>query len=66
MVKFKTMTYLKFIQYFYLAFAIFSFGFAYSEWQAGKDFYLPLVVGAVCVGMFFFRRHFYNKYKNRQ
>ena len=66
MVKFHIMTYLKFIQYFYLAFAIFSFGFAYTQWQASEDFILPIVVGVVCIGMFFFRRHFYKKYQNRQ
>jgi len=60
------MTYLKFIQYFYLAFAFFSFAFAFTQWQAKEDFILPIIVGIVCIAMFFFRRHFYKKYQNRQ
>ncbi|EAZ96530.1 hypothetical protein FBBAL38_03885 [Flavobacteria bacterium BAL38] len=60
------MAYLKFIQYIYLAFAIFSFGFAYFQWKANEDFVLPIIVGFVSIGMFFFRRHFHNKYQKKQ
>lgn len=58
------MRYMQIMQYVYLAFAVFSFVYAFFQWQNSEDFILPLVVGLVSLGMFFFRRHFYNKYNN--
>jgi hypothetical protein len=62
------MTYLKFIQYIYLVFAVFFIYDAFKKHQEGKelsDIGLSLVIAAVAIGMFFFRRHFHNKYQKK-
>jgi hypothetical protein len=62
------MTYLKFIQYIYLIFAGFFVYDAFRKHQEGKelnDIGLSLIIAAVALGMFFFRRHFHNKYQKK-
>lgn len=59
------MTYLKIIQYVYLAFGLFFFFDAYSKYSNGENPYLSLIIGVVAIGMFFFRRNFQNKQQNR-
>lgn len=62
------MTYLKFIQYVYLAFAAFFVFDAFKKYEEGKatnDILLSLVIALVAVGMYFFRRHFHNKYQKK-
>ncbi len=63
------MTYLKFIQYIYLIFAGFFFYDAYKKYSEDKpfnDILLSIIIAVVAIGMFFFRRHFQNKYQNRK
>jgi hypothetical protein len=63
------MSYLKLIQYIYLIFAGFFVYDAFRKYQEGKelnDILLSLVIAIVAVGMFFFRRHFHNKYQKKQ
>lgn len=62
------MAYLKFIQYIYLVFSLFFFYDAFKKYQEGKelnDILLSIVIAAVAIGMFFFRRHFNNKYQKK-
>lgn len=62
------MAYLKFIQYIYLIFACFFLYDAFRKYQEGKelnDILLSIVIALVAVGMFFFRRHFHNKYQKK-
>ncbi|UGS20817.1 hypothetical protein [Flavobacterium cyclinae] len=63
------MTYLKFIQYMYLLFAGFFVYDAFKKYEEGRplnDILLSLIIALVAVGMFFFRRHFQNKYQNKK
>jgi hypothetical protein len=63
------MSYLKLIQYIYLIFAGFFVYDAFRKYQEGKelnDILLSLVIAIVAVVMFFFRRHFHNKYQKKQ
>ena len=60
------MNYLKFVQYFYLAFAAFFAYDAFANYTNNKSYLLSIIIAAVSLGMFFFRRHFYNKYQNRK
>jgi len=60
------MNYLKFVQYFYLAFALFFTYEAFAKYSIGESYILNLSIAAVSLGMFFFRRHFYNKYQNKK
>ncbi|MFD2908273.1 hypothetical protein ACFSX9_05950 [Flavobacterium ardleyense] len=60
------MTYLKLIQYMYLIFAAFFFYNAAVQFTENESYWLSLLIGAVAIGMFFFRRHFYNKYQNKK
>lgn len=63
------MTYLKFIQYMYLLFAGFFVYDAFKKYDEGRplnDILLSLIIALVAVGMFFFRRHFQNKYQNKK
>lgn len=60
------MKYLKYIQFFYLIVGIFFLIDAVLKFQAKENFYLQLALAAMAIGMFFFRRHFYNKYKNNK
>ncbi|MFD2891956.1 hypothetical protein ACFS5J_08035 [Flavobacterium chuncheonense] len=59
------MTYMKIIQYVYIVFALFFFYDAYSKKQHGENPWLSVIIAIVALGMFFFRRHFYNKHQNR-
>ena len=62
------MAYLKFIQYIYLIFAVFFLYDAFRKYQEGKelsDIGLSLSRARISVGMFFFRRHFHNKYQKK-
>jgi purine-cytosine permease-like protein len=58
------MTYLKIVQYVYLVFALFFFYDAYSKAMNGENYWLSVIIAVVAIGMFFFRRHFYNKHQN--
>lgn len=60
------MTYLKFIQYIYIIFAGFFIYDAYMKFKNNEDYLLSLIIAGVAIGMFFFRRHFHNKYQNKQ
>lgn len=60
------MTYLKIIQYVYLVFAAFFLYDAFDKYQNGKKYWLSIIIAVVAIGMFFFRRHFQNKYQNRK
>lgn len=63
------MTYLKFIQYICLIFAGFFFYDAFKKYSEGRPFndvLLSIIIAIVAIGMFFFRRHFQNKFQNRK
>ena len=60
------MTYLKIVQYMYLVFAAFFIYDAYAKALAGENYWLSVIIALVAIGMFFFRRHFHNKYQNKQ
>lgn len=60
------MKYLKYIQFFYLIAGAFFLFEAVLKFKEGENFYLQLLLAALSIGMFFFRRHFYNKYKNNK
>lgn len=57
------MTYLKIVQYMYLIFAGFFIYDAYTKALNGEKYWLSVVIALVAIGMFFFRRHFYNKHQ---
>lgn len=59
------MTYLKIIQYVYLAFGFIFLYKAYNEYTNGGNPIMFLAIGVVAIAMFFFRRHFHNKQQNR-
>ncbi len=59
------MTLLKISQYIYIVFALFFLYDAYMKYTTGENYNLSLIIAAVAIGMFFFRRHFYKKYQNR-
>jgi hypothetical protein len=60
------MTYLKYVQYFYLAFGIFFIGYAVLNFINNEEYLFTFLMGLAAIGMFFFRRKMYNKYKNNQ
>lgn len=60
------MNYLKFVQYFYLAFAAFFAYDAVTKYTQQESYVLSIIIAVVSLGMFFFRRHFYNKYQNKK
>lgn len=60
------MTYLKIIQYMYLIFAAFFFYDAATKFKNNESFGLSILIALVAVGMFFFRKHFYDKYQNKK
>ncbi len=60
------MKYLKIVQYFYIAFAAFFAFDAYTKYTNKESYILSIIIAAVSLGMFFFRRHFYNKYQNKK
>jgi len=56
----------KYFQYAYLAFAILFFIEAFRVWdESNQKAYLFIFLGLVAVFMFFFKRHFRNKYKDK-
>jgi len=56
----------KFFQYAYLAVAIFFIIEGVREWNTSREqAFLYLFFAAVAVFMFFFKRHFRNKYNNK-
>ncbi len=59
------MTYLKYIQYFYLAFALFFAYDAFTKYNNNQDYILSIAIAIVAFGMFWFRRHFYKKHNNK-
>lgn len=60
------MKYLQFTQYIYLVFAVFFIYDAITKMNSKDESYLlSFGIAAVCVFMFFFRRSFFNKAKNR-
>ena len=58
------MTYLKIVQYMYLVFAGFFIYDAFTKRLNDEDYWLSVIIALVAIGMFFFRRHFYNKHQN--
>lgn len=60
------MNYLRFIQYFYLLFGVFFLYEAFRRYQNNESYILNIAIAVVAIGMFFFRRHFFNKYKRGQ
>jgi hypothetical protein len=60
------MNYLRLVQYFYLAFAAFFAYDAFSKFTNKESYVLSILIALVSLGMFFFRRHFYNKYQNKK
>lgn len=60
------MKYLQFTQYIYLIFAgIFTYDGISKMGVPDEPYLLSFGIAAVCVFMFFFRRSFYNRAKNR-
>ena len=59
------MRYLQFTQYIYLIFAAFFVYEGFRRMNSGEDYWLSFGIAAVCVFMYFFRRSFFNKAKNR-
>lgn len=60
------MTYLKISQILYLFFAVFFLYHAYTQFQAGENYWLSIIISLVAVGMFFFRRRMFNKHNNQK
>ncbi|WP_396137708.1 hypothetical protein [Flavobacterium sp.] len=60
------MNYLRLVQYFYLAFAAFFAYDAFAKFTNNENYVLSILIALVSLGMFFFRRHFYNKYQNKK
>ncbi|AWM13308.1 hypothetical protein NHF50_05510 [Flavobacterium sp. NRK F10] len=59
------MTFYKIFYFIYLVFAGFFIYDAYMKIQEDKSPWLSIIIALVAIGMFLFRRHFYNKYQNR-
>ncbi len=59
------MTFYKVFYFIYLVFAGFFLYDAYMKIQEHKSPWLSIIIALVAIGMFLFRRHFYNKYQNR-
>lgn len=55
------MTYLKIIQYIYLFFGLFFIYDAYAKYANDENPFLSIAIAVVAIGMFFFRKHMYNK-----
>ncbi len=60
------MNYLRLVQYFYLAFAAFFAYDAFAKFTNNENYVLSILIALVSLGMFFFRRQFYNKYQNKK
>lgn len=59
------MNYLKFTPYLYLIVAIIFAYEAFTKYQQKEDYILHILVVAVCVFLFFFRRNFAKKFEER-
>lgn len=60
------MKYLQFTQYIYLIFGAFFVYDGFRKMNGGEESYwLSFGIAVVCVFMYFFRRSFFNKAKNR-
>ena len=59
------MTYLKYIQYFYLVIAVIMLVDGFKNYQNGNDFFMNVIIFLLAIFMFFFRRHFANKYSKK-
>jgi predicted acetyltransferase len=59
------MKYLQFTQYIYLIFAGFFVYDGFTKWSTEEPYLFSLGIAAVCIFMFFFRRSFFNKTKDR-
>jgi uncharacterized membrane protein len=59
------MTYLKYVQYLYLLFGVFFIYDGITKAMRGEDYILSALFALAAIGMFFFRRKFANKYKNK-
>lgn len=60
------MSYLKISQYIYLCFAVYFAYYAFKQYQANENFWLSVIIALVALGMFFFRRKWYNKHQNKK
>jgi len=59
------MTYLKYIQYFYLIIAVIMIIDGIKNYQNGESIVMNLVIIVLAIFMFFFRRHFAQKYNKK-
>ncbi len=59
------MNYLKFTQYAYLMIAIIFIYEAFTKYQQGENYVIQLMIVAVSIFMFFFRRNFGKKFEER-
>lgn len=60
------MNFVKFIPYFYIVFALFFIYDAVTKYLNNENYIVSILFAAVAIFMFFFRRRFNNKFKNRQ
>ncbi len=60
------MNYLKYTQYVYLVFAAFFIYDAVSKYMNAESYLLSIIIAAVCVFMFFFRRNFAKKFSRER
>ena len=60
------MKYTKDIQYVYILFAVFFIYDAFVRYQNNQNFTISILFALLATFMFFFKRRFYNKYKNGQ
>ena len=60
------MNFVKYIPYFYIVFALFFLYDVYLRYTNNENYIISLVFVAVAIFMFFFRRRFNDKLKNRQ
>ena len=56
---------LQFFQYVYLFFAVFFIYEAISRWGEGNQAYISLLLAALSIFMFFFRRKYRKKFEDR-
>ncbi|MFY7812109.1 MAG: hypothetical protein ACOVQ2_10310 [Flavobacterium sp.] len=59
------MAYLKYIQYFYLVVAIIMIVDGINNYSNNKDIIMNVLIAVMAIFMFFFRRHFSNKYSKK-
>lgn len=59
------MAYLKYIQYFYLVIALIMIVDGINNFRIGESYMMNIVIAVMAIFMFFFRRHFANKYSKK-